>query len=264
MTITKPRAILVSILMTTQSDDLIRSLRGIGFSKNEAIVYLATLELGQASIWEIAKKSGIKRPTCYVLLEELAFRGYASSVNDGKRVIYSVAPPKQVLKAVQRRQERFIDALNELEGIASKSPHKPSVRFYEGISGVMEAYNLTLERPRGSEILIYGTSLVEINYGEFIGEYIANRSKKGITARVLLADNEQNRLVPERDKKELRETKFLPLDKFNPTIEVNISGNMVAYIAHSEQEPFATIIENATLAKEEIERFNLLWEVANT
>jgi sugar-specific transcriptional regulator TrmB len=255
-------AIMVSIIMTTQNDDLIASLRAVGFSTNEALVYLATLELGQASIWEIAKKSGIKRPTCYVLLEELAFRGFASSANDGKRVIYSVSSPKQLLQAVERRQERFIKSLAQLEGVASKSPQKPTVRLYEGVSGVMEAYNLSLEQPKGNEILIYGTAQVQISYGEFIAEYLKKRVKKGISARALLPDKELSRQVMLKDKAELRQTRFLPENKFDPTTEINVFGESITYIAHSEKEPFGTVIESSSLARLEKQRFELLWDLA--
>lgn len=245
-----------------QNNDLITTLKGIGLAKNEAAVYLACLELGPASIWEIAKKSGIKRPTCYVLLDELIWKGHASSANDGKRTIYSVNSPKQLLQAVNTRFERFSSAINQLEGLASKNPKKPIVRLYEGINGIVEAYNASLEQPKGGEVLIYGTQLVEMNYGDLIAEYISKRVKTGITAKVILAETDYNRTVPFRDKNELRQTRFLPINWYNPTIEVNMFNDSIAYIAHSEVNPFATVIENATLAQEEKQRFNLLWDVA--
>lgn len=247
---------------TYQNNDLITALKGIGFSKNEALVYLACLELGSSSIWDIAKKSGIKRPTCYVILDELIWKGHASSTNDGKRSIYSVDSPKQLLRAVERRQTRFAETINQLEGLASKSPQKPTVRLYEGISGVMEAYNLSLELPKNSEIFIYGTAEVKVSYSEFITEYLKNRVKKGIIARALLPDNEINRQVLALDKQELRQTRFLPQDKFDPQTEINVFSDTITYIAHSEKEPFGTVIESQSLATLEKQRFNLLWDLA--
>lgn len=247
--------------MTTQNDELLASLRGVGFSKNEALVYLAVLELGPSSIWDIAKKSGIKRPTCYVLLEELAFRGYASSTNDGKRTVYSVVSPKQLQRSIERRHARFNTTVSQLEAVATKSPNKPVVRLYEGAEGVKEVYNLTLSEPRGSEILIYGTASVEANYGDFITDYIAHRTKKNISVRAILPDTPDNQSVTIRDDKELRQTKFLPEETYHQTTEVNIFGDKIAYIAHSEKQPFATVIENATLANEERSRFNLIWNM---
>src|SRR3989344_5825627 len=128
-------------MINTNSDELITTLKGIGLAKNEAAVYLACLELGPSSIWDIAKKSGIKRPTCYVILDELIWKGHASSTNDGKRTIYSVNSPKQLLRAVELRFTRFSNAIGQLEGLASKNPQKPVVSLYEGVNGIAEAYD---------------------------------------------------------------------------------------------------------------------------
>lgn len=248
--------------MTTHNDELIGILRGVGFSKNEAAVYLACLELGPSSIWDIAQKSGIKRPTCYVVLEELSFKGLASSANDGKRTIYNVASPKQLQRALESRQTRLLRAMTNLSALASKAPQKPIVRLYEGIEGVMEAYNLSLDQPKGSEILIYGTAEVKKNYGDFIYRYIETRVQKGIRARGILPDNEYNREVLKTDKEQLRDTRFLPVEKFGVHTEINIFQDTICYIAHSEVTPFATVIENITLAEEEKQRFELLWDIA--
>lgn len=248
--------------MTTQNDELLGALRGAGLSKNEAMVYLACLELGPSAIWDIALKSGIKRPTCYVLLEELAVKGLASSANDGKRTIYTVASPKQLQMALERRQNRLLSAMTSLSALASKSPTKPVVRLYEGSSAVVEVYNLTLDQPKGGEIFIYGTVQVETAYAEEIAEYIKNRVKRQISVRVILPDTPANRDILSRDAGELRQTRFLPEKVFSRQTEMNIFADTIAYIAHSETEPFATVIESPTLAFEEKQRFELLWQLA--
>ena len=41
-----------------------------------------------------------------------------------------------------------------------------------------------------------------------------------------------------------------------------IFGDTLAYLAHSEKEPFATVIESSTLANGEKQLFEMLWELA--
>jgi len=250
--------------MTTFPDDIIEVLRGVGFSENEALVYLANLKMGSSSIWDIAKESGVKRPTCYVVLDELVFRGVASKTEGGKAALYSVISPKQLLQRVETRQERFTKKIGELQAIASMSPQKPAVRLFEGIEGVKEAYNLSLDQAKGSELLIYGTSKVldvEI-LGEFIAEYLKRRTAKQITVRAILPDTPENRTVTARDTKELRKTRFLPADKFNSNLELNVFSDTLVYIVHSELEPFATVIENGSIAQVQKEQFEYLWQAA--
>lgn len=246
--------------MTTQISDLIEALKGIGLNENEAGVYIAALELGPSSVWDISKKARVKRPTCYVILDEMVFRGYASKTHDGKRAIFSVLSPKQLAYRLQKRQESFRNFLTQFEAIQSRIPQKPNIRLFEGIEGIKQAYLLTLEQPRNSEILIYGTAAVKTLLSEFINNYLNERVKKKIRVRAILADIPQNREVLKLDKKELRQTKFLPKEKFDPNLEINIFGDTIIYIAHSEKQPFATVIESATIVKTEKEIFELVWQ----
>lgn len=254
--------ILLSMNTSTLNSDLTGVLRGIGFSDNEGLVYLACLELGEASIWDIAKKSGVKRTSCYVLLDELALKGYASHATDGRRTLYSVVGPRQLFRAVERRHERFASSLSQLEALASRALSKPQVRLFEGLAGIQEAYAMTLEGPKGGEILIYGTEEVEGRYPEFIGEYLAARVKKGISVRAILPDTPKNRSLLERDAGELRRTRFLPPEEYGQRTEVNVLGDAVLYIAHSEKEPFATVFGSPALARDERQRFEVIWKAA--
>ena len=51
-------------------------LENLGLSEKEAEIYLALLELGTGTVVEVAKKSGVKRPTAYLVLDELKKMGY--------------------------------------------------------------------------------------------------------------------------------------------------------------------------------------------
>lgn len=237
-------------------------LRGAGLDENQALLYLTCLELGPSSIWDISKKSGIKRPTCYVILDELIFRAFASKSHDGRRTIYSVITPRQLQVRLERRYEKFKLATSQLEAIGSKTPQKPKIQLFEGISGVKQAYEMTLNQPGGSEILIYGTAKVQELIPNFIADYLKERTKLGIKVRALLADVPENRSVIVRDPQELRETRFLEQKFFDPNLEVNVFAGKVIYIAHSEKEPFATVIENQTIANHEKQRFEIEWNMA--
>jgi len=52
-------------------NQLNETLLQMGLNEKEAKVYLACLELGGATIAEIAEKSGVKRTSIYNFLEEL-------------------------------------------------------------------------------------------------------------------------------------------------------------------------------------------------
>ena len=57
-----------------------RDLEAFGLTEKESRVYLALLELGEAGIGEIAKKSAIKRTTLYDVVENLKKSGLVGSI----------------------------------------------------------------------------------------------------------------------------------------------------------------------------------------
>ncbi|MEI6499259.1 MAG: helix-turn-helix domain-containing protein [bacterium] len=249
--------------MTTQIDNLITILKGLGLSENAARVFLACLGAGESTIWEIAKKSGVKRPTCYVILEELTWKGFAASNNDGKRITYSVISPKQLAQREEIRHNKLLNSISEFQSIASKSKEKPTIRTFEGKEGIGQIFNMILETPKGSTSYVIGSNLLEGQYSEILEEFVKNKKKKGINSKNLFRDTPEDRAVMSGRKNENREIKYLPSEMFNPRTQTNIFGDTVAYIVHGEKEPFATVIESSALAEDEKERFELLWRIAS-
>lgn len=248
--------------MTTTNDNLTSTLNLAGLNDSEAKVYLTCIELGPASAWNIYLKSGIKRPTCYAVLENLVADGIAAKTDDGQRTIFSVINPAELLLKIDSRRNQFKESLALFDAISSKSSQKPKVRIYEGIEGIRQSYLLGLGQPEGSEILIFGSANIWIENKEGNQAYISERLSKNINLKILFADIKSNHSLLANDKKELRSTRFLSERKYNPVTETQIFGGTVVYIAHSETEPFATVIENAAIAHDEKQRFESLWNVA--
>lgn len=249
--------------MTNQNEHLSLSLQGLGLSQHEILVYLAVLELGPSSIWEIAQKSGVKRTTCYTVLEDLSVKALASSSNDGKREVYTVVSPKQLLRLAEYRYERIISSVTQLEALASKSVQKPKIQLYEGPEGVQQVLNLVLDLPRGNEFLMIGTNMItQSSLGEYIEDFIRKRKERKLLSRAIFPDLEENRAFMARDQNDLRQTRLLPSDKFVPRKITYIIGDVIADIAHIETDPFATIIQSAASAYDEKQKFELLWEIA--
>lgn len=256
----------MSMISTTherQQKDLISILQGIGMTKNQAIVYMAILELGPSPIWDIAQLSGLKRSTCYSLLEELIIKGHANSTNDGKRAIYDVTSPKRLLLAAETRVNRFARTLNEFDFLANKTLHKPSIRFYEGEAGVKEVYFSCLDMPKGQEVyVISDPAQTHATYPEVMKDYIAERIRRKIPSNGIFVDTPENRVITPTDLKSFRQSRYLTAAKLNLSVETQISGDRLAYISHSVHNPFAMVIESPLLAEQERQRFQLIWELA--
>lgn len=247
--------------MTTDWN-LVRKLKLLGFEENEARVYLVALELGPASMWEIHQKCGIKRTTCYQIFDGFVERGIAMKTPELKHVIYSVVAPESLIVSLEQKKNQFRDALPLFDAVMSNSSVKPEISLYKGLEGVRQVYNQGLQSPEGSEILLLATPRLWLGNPDENNAYIKERLKKKISLRMIFPDEKANYALLTSDKKELRKTRFLPKEIYDPPVEIQIFQNKVAYIAHSEREPFATVIENTAIAESEKQIFELLWGIA--
>ena len=79
-------------------------LSDFGLDPKESQIYLALLELGEASVLSISRKSGLKRTSVYHLLEALKERGLVGIVNKNKKQHYFAQNPQKLESELEERQ----------------------------------------------------------------------------------------------------------------------------------------------------------------
>ncbi len=87
-------------------DELVR----VGFSSQEARVYVAALRQPSATGYELAKLAGLQRANVYQVLASLTERGVVQQVGDGP-ARFLAQPPAQVLGRIKHETARRCDAL---------------------------------------------------------------------------------------------------------------------------------------------------------
>lgn len=116
-------------------------LRSLGFSDSETTVYLASIELGQASVQDLAKAAGISRVTTYAVIESLTQQGLMSSVEKGKKKFFVAESPERLVSFVQSKVKKTEATLRELESNLGElkllqKGEKPVVKLFEGEAGL--------------------------------------------------------------------------------------------------------------------------------
>jgi sugar-specific transcriptional regulator TrmB len=140
--------------------DLQKNLHQLGLSQKEAKVYLACLQLGCDSVMNIAKFAGLKRPTVYLILDDLETRGLVSKTKDIKKNLFKAEDPKRLVTDLQGRQELANTILPSLKAIYNLDPEKPNIKIGDGIQSVRNAYTgifTYLSTHPKDELLIYGS-----------------------------------------------------------------------------------------------------------
>ena len=101
--------------------DLHSAMKSLGLSDKEAAVYLALLQGGQATAYQIAKRSGLKKPTVYVILDGLIERGNVRKFMRGRGSVYTATDPVEIFVEARRRVEKAESVLPQLQALAQSA-----------------------------------------------------------------------------------------------------------------------------------------------
>ncbi|HLD21794.1 MAG TPA: helix-turn-helix domain-containing protein [Patescibacteria group bacterium] len=140
--------------------DLQKTLIRLGLSSKQAQVYLACLQLGCDTVVSISKFCGLKRPTVYLILDDLEAMGLVSKTREIKKTLFKAEDPKRLLTDLRTKQEMAEIALPSLQAIYNLDPEKPNIKIGEGVLAVRNAYNgifTHISKHPQEELLIFGS-----------------------------------------------------------------------------------------------------------
>ena len=248
--------------------DEIKILTKLGLSEKQAIVYSALLELGESPMTDIAKRSKLKRPTVYLVIEELEILGIVSMVLKGKKKIYSAAHPNRIGELLRFRERQFNEILPSLVAKYGSLSGKPKVQMFEGVIAVRDAYRDMFQSisEKKEEILWFGDiSAIQERFPEIIKEYkVLLNNKPNIKIRELIYGGDKaNKFVEEMKKnikKENYKIKFLNQNDihFGLTDQCIIGDKVISFSL--SKEIFMLVVDSQELSKTQKGVFEILWE----
>lgn len=236
------------------------SLKQLGLNQREQDVYFALLELEKATANEIAYKSKVKRPTTYDILYRLRQQGFIAETYENKKRFFIANPPENLLEIIETRKRELKEDLPELLGIFNTKARKPKVEYFEGLDGIIQLYENTLEvLEKGDEILAYVADYEIPELEKYMHDYVLRRAKKGIRARGIAENKPGIKEFTKENKAQLRVTKLVSESEFNLKNEINIYANKVIIITY-KPEPFGILIESKEVADTQRAIFEMAWK----
>lgn len=223
---------------------LAKNLEKLGFTEKEANLYVAALELGEANIQQLAKKSGVKRTTAYDIIESLKKRGLITQTTKGKKTLYMASDPRKIESTLEEQRAMVKHVMPDLLAIANSIGSKPKVSFFEGSEGIKEAYRDTLNYP-DQELLAWVAeeAIDKFDLDYLNNDYLPKRIEKKIWVRAIAPDVKEMQEYKETDETSLRRTRLTDADSFGLDVEIDLYGkNKVAVM--SFEEGFAMVVES--------------------
>lgn len=236
----------------------LKQLKSVGLSENESKVYLAALELGEVSVYRLAKKSGVKRTTTYLAVESLKEKGLINSYNRNNTMLCYAESPKKLSEMLEEKKKDLDKILPELLAITNLIEKKPKISFYEGKDSYKEVFRDILKYPDSEMLATFNEKFWD--YGNFFVDYfIPKRKEKKIWARVLFQDNPELRKIAKNEREHFFKSKLVQSEDFKVEIEMVIYGdNKVGLVSYDEE--MAIIIESKKIHDTQKSFFEVIWE----
>jgi sugar-specific transcriptional regulator TrmB len=116
----------------------IEKLVSIGMSPKEAILYLTALHEGTSSITHLAKKANLKRPTAYLIIDDLLKRNLLIEVPFGRLTHYQAADPIILAKEIELKRTITAHILPELKSLYKYGLTTKKIKIYKSNKNIIQ------------------------------------------------------------------------------------------------------------------------------
>lgn len=235
-------------------------IANLGLSPKAAKAYLALLELGEASVQSLAKKSGVKRTSLYYVLNELTAAGALIKTKRNKKIFYIPAEPSSLLKTVRGKIFDVEQSLPQLESIRHSTYKKPRIYFLYGPQGFKHIWDMIFKsKSKEFSIITDGVSFLDFVREKYILQEIIKKKKAlGVKSKQIIMNSEYAKKIIAKDLQENRESKVISPRYKLPFTEL-ICDTFVAFISPRWDDTLF-VIENANFAETRKNMFEALWE----
>lgn len=240
-------------------ENLIQNLSNAGVTEKEARVYIALLQLGKASAYSISERSGLKKPTTYVILDELIKKSMVMKVPRVKKQQFIARPPEEFFVAAEERLRQARKALPELITMAEDNKTNVRTLFYEGINGVKDAIYYKSKEMKGKEIVgFYATT--EDAPPELIklfDPWPKDMHNAGIDFRVITPEHETTKQYLDPNNQYGHKIKTIPYSLYSSKSSLEAGDTFVRIVLFKSLQ--SVIIESPELAQSVRQVFEMLW-----
>jgi len=245
-------------------------LNKAGLTEGEGKVYLALLELGQSSITEIVKKSGISTSKSYDVLNRLEEKGLVSHVIMNGIKHFKSANPNRILDFLQEKEREIKETISKIENILPELISKQETKegeeeaeIYVGVKGLISVFNEETEWMRQTKGVSYAIGLtMGGRSGKEVDRYFERMQYKRDKLKLkvqIIANKNSKGLFPYLERSKYVDIRYI--EAGSEMVSLNIYDNKLVVAVYS-RKPFLFVIKSEDIAKDFKEYFNQLWKLA--
>ena len=235
------------------------ALRNLGLDIKEARVYRALLELGQSTAYAIAEKSGLKRPTVYVVLDGLRMKGLVLKIPHAKKQLFVAKPPDELFADAEERLHQARAALPELLAMLSGAK-KPKTLYFEGLGGMREILEYGIEKFPEKEMVGFYAHIEDAPQDliDIFWEWNKKIKAQGIRIRGIVPEHASLQEFRDTDAEYGREMKTVPYNLYSANVSIDMNNAFVRLLDFKNLQ--GVVIENPDIARTMKQIFEMVWQ----
>lgn len=239
---------------------LVKTLKNLGLSENEAEVYFAALSLGPTTIKKIAETSGVKRTSVYNIVGDLKKIGLMHIELSGLKQQFVAENPATLHEMAERRKSELEEMLPDFMKVFEKTATQDSIKFVEGLAAVRGLYrSLPTDLKKGDHYYIITNQerWYALDKG-FSQNFVEKRAEMGLDIKMLTQDSATASEFITYQKNYGMSIKLLPKQTDLNTNTVITPKRVVV-----QQLTFpivALVIENKSIIQMHQQLFGIIWD----
>jgi sugar-specific transcriptional regulator TrmB len=239
----------------------------LDLSPAERTAYETLLTHGSMTPPNLAKTARLTRVNGYAALRGLAQKGLATEKDENKKRVYTPEPPTKLQELARQKTEAVRADMQSVEAIIpalmnqyALASERPGITHYEGLDDIVKIYEDSLRNPKHTESMVMRSIYDSKEVWPYLEKYLKRRAKLGIKNRTISPPFDYR--TGAHDKELLRESRFLPKDKFSLPTEISIYGDKVSLVS-LRKDLIGTVIQSKDVAQTFRILFELLWSQAS-
>ncbi|HEU0051228.1 MAG TPA: helix-turn-helix domain-containing protein [Patescibacteria group bacterium] len=240
-----------------KDEAILRALQNVGLDQKESAVYTALLELGQGTVFEIAKRAELKRAIVYHVVERLKEKGYVHDVVAGKVKRFGAVDPSKIFQHTRAAVEDLKFMLPLLHALQNKGRSKPRMEYFEGREAILATYHVYEQ----SQDTRYVTSFSRMNelFPRELEAWFARVESGSVPTRAkhLITDTRIDREWAKNMAKHDQDIRFLPKGA-RMAMDFAITQDLIGITSFDPL--FVVVIHNKGIAESASQLFDLAWE----
>lgn len=235
-------------------------LQKLGFSHQDAEVYLAILKVGESSVGAIISQTGFHRDLVYGALTRLEQQGLVQSLEKKKIRHYQAADPTLLVRKEKEKAELAMSLLPALKELYTQPA--VSVRIYEGSDGLEEIEKDWADSLKNGEEFYCIGGAGEAWYEvakPFYKKYHERLFKRKITIKTVTFGNEAKGIAKYENAK-FNPVRILPENFRAPSSTVIYADKLLIQVFG--EQFIGIVIQSKQISQAYRHYFNSLWKIA--